>query len=187
MKMLLLSFCLISLTACVKPLTDGHRDNERAALINVELGLGYLSQGQVARAKTKLTHALELAPKLSETQAAMAYFLEMVGDFPESERAYKNALSVRAKRGAAYNNYGAFLCRRERYTEADRAFITALEDKGYARTAEVYENAGLCALKAKEPGKALAYLETAVLRDPHRTTARMALMNLRNRNHDSKN
>lgn len=160
-------------------------DYNKAALINVELGLGYLSQGQVARAKTKLTHALKLAPKLAEAHSAMAYFSEMVSDFKNAEQEHKKAVRLSAGKGAVYNNYGAFLCRRARYKEADDAFQYAVQDKDYPRTAEVYENAGLCALKWPESAnseiKAAEYLTTAIQRDPNRSSAvlELAALNLK--------
>ncbi|HXH54665.1 MAG TPA: type IV pilus biogenesis/stability protein PilW [Gammaproteobacteria bacterium] len=154
--------------------TMGAPDYHRAALINVELGLGYLAQGQVARAKTKLTHAVKLAPKISETHSAMAYFLEMIGELKDAEREHKKAVGLSGQ-GAVYNNYGAFLCRRGRLKEADQAFHSAIEDKEYARTAEVYENAGLCALKWPDDSKATEYLTTAVRQDPNRSSAFLEL------------
>lgn len=154
-------------------------DYQKAALINVELGLGYLAQGQVARAKTKLNHALKLAPKLSEAHSAMAYFLEMVGDHATAETEHKKAVSYSNGKGAVYNNYGAFLCRRSRYKEADQSFQYAVQDKEYVRTAEVFENAGICALKWPDQEaaqlKAAEYLTTAIRRDPHRTSAVLEL------------
>lgn len=160
-------------------------DYQKAALINVELGLGYLAQGQVTRAKTKLAHALKLAPNLPETHTAMAYFMEMVSDHKDAEREHKKAVSLSSGKGAVYNNYGAFLCRRGRYKEADESFRYALEDKAYARTAEVYENAGLCALKWTDQQtaqlKAAEYLTTAIHRDPSRSSAvlELAALNLK--------
>lgn len=164
---------------------------KKAALVNVELGLGYLSQGQIARAKTKLTHAMKLAPNIAETHTAMAHFLEKVGDIKEAEKAHKKALRYGSKssgsgsgvgnsagNGAVYNNYGAFLCRMDRLKETDDAFKSALEDKKYARTAEVYENAGVCALKGPTPEKGAEYLLNAIRQDPKRTTALLELTNL---------
>ncbi len=158
-------------------LLDTDPDYNKAALINVELGLGYLSQGQVTRAKTKLTHAVDLAPNLPETHSAMAHFLEMVGEFAESEKEYKKAVKL-SNGGAVYNNYGAFLCRRNRFKEADKAFHQALEDKQYPRTAEIYENAGLCALKWPDQEKAREYFKTALRRDPNRLTALLELVDI---------
>jgi type IV pilus assembly protein PilF len=159
-------------------ITEAALDYKKAALVNVELGLGYLAQGQVARAKSKLTHAIKLAPNLSETHSAMAYFLEMVGERKDAEREYKKSVNLSVNKGAVYNNYGAFLCRGGRFKEADHAFQEALQDKEYSRTAEVYENAGLCALKWREQQKAKEYLLTAIRRDPTRSMALLELTDL---------
>lgn len=154
-------------------------DHKQAALANVELGLGYLSQGQVARAKAKLTHAIKLAPEMPEAHSAMAYFFEMVGENKDAEKEYKKALKYGVGKGAVYNNYGAFLCRKERFQEADSAFHQALLDKDYTRTAEVYENAGLCALKWKDNTKALEkgsdYFWASLRHDPNRSSALLEL------------
>lgn len=150
-------------------------DYQKSAAINVELGLGYLAQGQVSRAKAKLTHALKIANEMSEPHSAMAYFLEMTGDIKEAEAEHRKAIKYAKETGAVYNNYGAFLCRQNHYKEADQAFQRALTDKKYTRTAEVYENAGLCALKAKNEIEAEQYLKTAIRRDPSRSSAMLEL------------
>lgn len=150
-------------------------EHHKAALVNVELGLRYLSQGEVARAKTKLTHALHLDPKATETHSAMAYFLERVGDHKDAEKEHKKAVKYGKEGGAVYNNYGAFLCRQGRVKEADVAFKKALADKNYPRTAEVYENAGICALQATECEKAENYFMNAIRQDPKRTNALLEL------------
>jgi len=184
---------VLGLTSCSKPSTELEskraKDNavtkiaksspeigstpnyKSAALINVELGLGYLQQGQLSRCKAKLIHALKLAPNISEPHSAMAYFLEMVGEFKDAEHHHKMAVKLAEGKGAVYNNYGAYLCRRTRYEEADKAFNQALQDKSYERTAEIYENAGICALKGSNPDKANEYLMTAIRHDPSRSDA----------------
>lgn len=153
-------------------------DLKKAALINVELGLGYLGQGQVARAKNKLTHAVKIAPELPETHSAMAHFLEMVGENGDAEKEHKKAIKQASNKGAFYNNYAVFLCRQKRYKEADNTFQEALNDKEYDHSAEVYENAGVCALKWPDVEKARTYLEAAVRRDPTRTNAMLELASL---------
>jgi type IV pilus assembly protein PilF len=157
-----------------KPSPDYHK----AALANVELGLGYLGQGQIARAKSKLTHAIRLAPALPEARSGMAYFLEMTGDYTDAEKPQKKAIRLSKNQGAAYNNYGAFLCRGSRFSEADEAFHRALTDKDYPRTSEIYENAGLCAIRAQHKVEAIDYLRTAIVRDPSAATALIELANL---------
>ncbi len=203
---MLMGFCVLAITGCAKSTSKTEMesglktvapstklsanaadhtavpDYQKAALINVELGLGYLQQGQVARAKMKLAHAIKLASNISETHTAMAYFLEMIGEYKDAEREHKKSLAMSGKnsssKGAIYNNYGAFLCRRDRFKEADQAFHQALLDKEYARTAEVYENAGLCAIKSRDEDKAAEYLTTSLRRDPGRANALLALVDL---------
>lgn len=180
-----LLICVIGVSACTpssvkqESLTAESETvsyNQKAALANVELGLGYLSQGQVARAKSKLTLACKMAPNLSETHSAMAYFNEMVGEIKEAEREHKKAIKLGTEMGGAlYNNYGAFLCRQARYQPADQAFNQAFTDKVYPRTAEVYENAGLCALKSSNPEKALTYFNSSHRQDPNRTSVMLEL------------
>lgn len=146
-------------------------DNAKAGLINVKLGLGYLEQGQVTRAREKLNHALELAPNLSEAHSAMAYLLESADELAAAEKEYKKAISLTREAGAFYNNYGAYLCRQKRFAEADRAFKLAVKDRKYLRVAEVYESAGICALQAGEEAKAKKYFQTAIKRDPRRAAS----------------
>ena len=197
---LICSFAAMILSGCNKPepeklsekdpvlLATGHDsidppppDLHKAALVNVELGIGYLQQGQTARAKSKFTHAIKLAPTAYETHAALAYYLEQVGDYKESEKEHHKAIKYGSTKGAVYNNYGAFLCRRGKLQEADKEFHKALLDKEYERTAEVYENAGICALKGTDMAVAENYLKTALMRDPKRsvTMLELAALNLR--------
>jgi type IV pilus assembly protein PilF len=146
---------------------------EKAAIINAELGLGYLAQGETARAKAKLIYALKLAPRIPETHSAMAYFSEKVSDTKEAELQHKMAIQLASSKGAIYNNYGAFLCRQNRYLEAEQAFQLALQDKEYPRTAEIYENAGLCALKSGHHTKAAHYFALSAKRDPNRVSPKV--------------
>lgn len=153
-------------------------DIQKAALVNVELGLGYLSQGNTARAKSKFTHALKLAPQSHEVHTAMAFFLEKIGDAKESEKEHRKAIRYGSGKGSVYNNYGAFLCRQGRLKEADATFQKALLDKEYERTAEIYENAGMCSVKAEDLAAAENYFKTALMRDPKRSNTMLELVSL---------
>lgn len=153
-------------------------DFYKAALLNIEMGQSYLMQGQVSRAKQKFVHALELKPKLPEAHSAIGYFYETVGDFEEAETHHTQAIRYGGDKGRYYNNYGTFLCRQRRFKEADRAFNNALKDKQYIKTAEVYENAGLCSLQQPDIDKAYVYLKTAIRNDPHRSLAILELANI---------
>lgn len=183
--------CALSLVACMGKKSQAEKpehvppkeaaskpDFHKAALLNIEMGQAYLAQGQLSRAKQKFVHALELQPKLAEAHSAIGYFYESVGDIEEAEKHHAQAISFGGGKGRFYNNYGTFLCRQQRFKEADRAFNNALRDKQYLKTAEVYENAGLCALQQPDSDKAYKYLKTAVKNDPKRGLATLELANL---------
>lgn len=139
-----------------------------AALYNTQLGLAYLNQGDRPRAKRKLLIALTQAPDSPEANASMAYFLEKCGDMTRAAVYYRKAMALAPKDGAQLNNYGAFLCRRGQYSEAEPYFMHAIEDANYIHTAGAYENAGLCAAAIPDYTKAKMYFVKALEQDPSR-------------------
>lgn len=174
---------ILSLAGCVKdsPVSmnaEEAADPIRASQLNIELGMAYLNQGQVARAKTKLLHAVELAPELPEAHSNLAYLWQTLGEDKEAEKSYQKAIALAEKKGAFYNNYGAFLCQRARYREAEEVLTLAMNDKTYANMAEVYENAGFCALQAGQADKAEQYFTRAIQQNPRRVRAMLELAEL---------
>lgn len=156
----------------------------QAADTNVQLGLAYLQRGDVQRAKQKLLLAEQQAPASAKSQGAMGYFLESTGNLSQAEAYYRRAITLNPKSGAAHNNFGTFLCRRGRYTEADQHFLLALQDPSYLNTAQVYENAGLCAMQGRDTNKAMGYFTQAVTQDPKRA---MSWLELGRINYQQKN
>lgn len=157
---------------------SGNINYKKAALLNVELGHSYLAQGYTERAKKKFIHALELMPNLAESHSGMGYFWEMVGEAKEAEKHYKKSIFLGKGRGSFYNQYALFLCDNNRYKEAEKYFILAANDKFYAKTADVYNNAGLCALKHNDQQQAEQYLTKALFHDPRRVGVFLDLANL---------
>ena len=153
-------------------------DYHKAALLNVEMGEKYLAEGQISRAKKKLLHAIEIEPNLPEAHTALGYYYESVGDLKDAEYHYRKAVVYGKGKGGFYNNYGTFLCREKRYKEAEKAFLGAIADKRYAKTAEVYENVGLCSLRGLYYSKAEKYLTLALRHDPYRAVAPLELSSM---------
>jgi type IV pilus assembly protein PilF len=190
LKSLMICVVIVSLTGCfgnknsenaqAKPVVQTQLaqkiDYKKAALLNVEMGEKYLAMGQVARAKRKFIHALELLPSLPEAHSSIGFFYESVGDIEEAEEHHKQAIKLASSsKGRFYNNYGIFLCHQKRFKEADVAFKKAIKDRLYIKTAEAYENAGQCALMQPDEEKARMYFELAVKRDPQRALASLEL------------
>ncbi|MFO1258704.1 MAG: type IV pilus biogenesis/stability protein PilW [Gammaproteobacteria bacterium] len=154
-------------------------DTTKAAKLNLELGLTYLNEGYVERAKSKLNHALKLAPELSEVHYALGYYYEKVSEYDQAEKSYRKAINLNRNGGKEHNNYGAFLCRQKRYREAEKEFLLALKDPNYVNTAELYENAGICVNAIPDIASASGYFEKSLKHDPRRPTSLLQLALLR--------
>ncbi len=180
------------MVACQQPIglntadEDLKAQTKNAATFNTQLGIAYLNQGNLPRAKRKLLRALELTPNSSDVNGAMAYYLEKTGDFKKAESYYRKALSLASAKGAQSNNYGTFLCRRERYKEAELYFLKAAQDVQYVHTAGAYENAGLCAQAIPDDAKAKQYFNLALAQDPRRKQSLYQLIAINLKQHQAK-
>ncbi|HHT0591867.1 TPA: type IV pilus biogenesis/stability protein PilW [Legionella anisa] len=153
-------------------------DLSKAASYNVQLGLGYLKQGDRPRAKKKILTALEQEPSSPDVNSAMAYYFEQTKELDQAEKYYSKAISLAKNGGAQLNNYGAFLCRQGDYKKAETYFLKAVNDLKYLNTAAAYENAGLCALSTPNNDKAKQYFAKALNQDPSRKVSFYELLKL---------
>lgn len=183
LKFLLLVSCLL-LQACQSNKEEDDLPNKnqpnlsKAATFNMQLGLGYLKQGNRPRAKKKLLTALEQEPNSADINAAMAYYLEQTSEKEDARKYYLKALSLSSNSGAQLNNYGTFLCRQAEYKKAEGYFLKAVKDPHYINTAGAYENAGLCVLAIPDTEKAKLYFTKAINQDPSRKESFYELVKL---------
>jgi type IV pilus assembly protein PilF len=168
---ILLQACQHSVSNIEKPAPLSLEKSHTAAAYNTQLGLAYLKQGDMPRAKRKLLTALNLNSKSPDAHAAMAYFLEKTGNLQEAKNYYQKALILSSHGGAQLNNYGTFLCRMGNYNEAEQYFLKAARDVRYIYSAAAYENAALCAEASLDYIKAENYFLIALKQDPKRKLA----------------
>lgn len=160
-------FFLLILQSCYNNKLIFEKESEsKIVLYNVQLGFAYLNNGEILRAKHKIITALQFAPNSVEANTAMAYFLEKTENQGEAEKYYRKAISLKSA-GAQFNNYGTYLCRQQKYRDAEKYFLLAVADLYYLGTAMAYENAGLC-LVAVDSIKAQKYFAKALANDPSR-------------------
>lgn len=145
------------------------------AKINAQLGMAYLEQKNVQRAKQKLLMALDQGPNIPEPWYSMGYFLETTGNPIEAQKYYIKAMQLAPSRGDAKNNYGTYLCRSGRYQESVKYFIAAANSPNYLDPASAYENAGLCSMKVAEYKQAAQFFNQALLKDPGRSLSTLKL------------
>ena len=178
----LTSLFLSALILCSCSTSTSRSDEEntkaRTAKINAQLGIAYLEQNNISRAKKKLLMSLKQDPSIPEPWYSMAYFMETMGNTDDANHYYQKAIEVSHGRGDAENNYGTFLCRAGKYKEAVGHFILATKDPEYLTPADAYENAGLCATRIADDTHAAEYFSRALTHDPERPVSWLALAEL---------
>ena len=183
---ILLSACSATPTTSTNATTiNGQTPNLKlAAQYNVQLGVSYLQQGDVTRAKQKLLLATEQDPNSVTAWNGMAYFMQTTGDNVAAKSAYEKALSLQPDDGDTLNNYGVFLCQQGKPKAAVTYFQKAISNPNYVNTAQAYENAGLCALKIPDDQKAVQFFTKALAYDPGLPSSNLALAKLDFEKHD---
>jgi type IV pilus assembly protein PilF len=117
---------------------------QAAAKINMQLGLGYLREGNLPIAKEKLERARSQDPHNPEIHGAMALLDERLGKDKEADKEYRTALDLDSHDPAMLNNYAVFLCSHGRADEGVRYFEEAATNPLYPTPWAAYTNAGVC-------------------------------------------
>jgi len=169
MGLILLSCLMVGCGSTTKTaVAQPKNSSQQLADYNVQLGVGYIQQGDMPRAKQKLLSALEKAPNWPPALEAMAYYYQMTGDPERAKDYYLQALRIAPHDGATLNNYGRFICLQGKYKESLSYFEQAIADQNYLKTADANENAGLCAAKIPNYRLAEQYLQRAIQQNPSR-------------------
>ncbi|WP_313517272.1 type IV pilus biogenesis/stability protein PilW [Pseudomonas sp.] len=159
--------CVIGwLTGCV---STGHvdpmktakgRDQARDAYI--QLGIGYLQQGDTERAKSPLKSALELDPSNADAHTALALVFQTQMEPKLADEHYRKALAERGNDPRILNNYGGFLFEQKDYKQAYQRFEQASADTLYGERSRVFENLGMTALALNQRDLAKQHFERAL-------------------------
>ncbi|MFQ5633904.1 MAG: type IV pilus biogenesis/stability protein PilW [Gammaproteobacteria bacterium] len=168
-------FCIVlSLltSACVTEQTAGRvqpqEQPEEAAALNVQLGVGYLRQGDLQSAQAKLEKAVELDSDNVPAQRFLGLVYERLGDSRGAEKHYRRAVALAPGDPDALNSLGIYLCRDDdTRTEALKTFDRAIavpQTRYFSNKAMLNTNAGVCA-KSTDLELAENYLRTALAFD----------------------
>ncbi|WP_448211421.1 type IV pilus biogenesis/stability protein PilW [Colwellia sp. MEBiC06753] len=186
LKLIALSVSVASLSACVTqnyensntPVIQNDTSNTEIAMTRISLGLGYLKMGNTTQAKLNLEKAKRFSPNLVQVYTAFAHYYETVGEDELTIASYEKALSLKPDDADTLNNYGVFLCRKDKLPEAEKQFLKAIAVPSYLLVSQSYENLALCQLKAPNFEKAQTYLEKAIDHNPSSAPTLYQMMRL---------
>jgi type IV pilus assembly protein PilF len=175
-RLVCLAVAALAVGACASQGSIGERSSATdAAVANMNLGAGYLRQGRMDLAIERLQRALEQDPRLVEAHSTIAVAYDQIGSLTEAEDHYRRATQLDPSNGAAANAYAVFLCRQNRWRDAEPFFKRAGENPTYSTPEVALTNAGVCARSAGANEQAADSFRAALLRNP---TFRDALLNM---------
>jgi type IV pilus assembly protein PilF len=141
---------------------DPKVDRARLAEINTELGVQYMQKRDYEVALEKLNKAIQLDPSYVDAHNTLGLLRSTLGQHDLAEAAFQQALRLDPLDSSALNNYGQFLCQRERYAEGEKLFLKAVENPLYRNPEVAYSNAGTCVASAGDLDKAETYFRKAL-------------------------
>jgi type IV pilus assembly protein PilF len=148
-------------TGTVDPMRTG-KGREEARDAYIQLGIGYLQEGQSERAKVPLRKALELDPASADAHSVLALVFQVEMESKLADEHFRKALSQRPNDSRLLNNYGSFLFEQKRYEDASQRYLQAAQDTMYPERSRVFENLGMTALMLKQREQAKTYFERAL-------------------------
>ena len=140
----------------------GSESKESLAQIYTNLGLAYMQQGNRETALEKFLRALEHDPDYPEAHHYIASVYQQQGLLEKAGQHYQRALQLDADNPMLRNNYGTFLCDRDKYPEAEKLFLEVARNPHYKTPELAYENAGLCAQRRGDAQQAERHFRAAL-------------------------
>ena len=123
---------------------------DRAAEINLELGIEHFKKGNLSEAKNKIDKSLEQNSRNARAQAAAGLLYDRLGESKKAENHFERAMSLEPKDPDIANNYSTFLCKSGNYEKGEKVALQAATNPLYKTPEIAYVNAGSCARAAGE-------------------------------------
>jgi type IV pilus assembly protein PilF len=149
-----------------------------AAAYNVQLGLAYMNQGELERAKDKLDRAYAQDPDSADVRSARATLYARLNQKDKADEEFRAALRLAPHDPRMVNNYAVYLCQNGRYDEGVKRFLEAAHNALYPTPEAAYTNAGVCLRAAKRDDEARVNFARALQLKPNFAEAQFQLANL---------
>lgn len=146
---------------------DGVTPSEAASGFNLQLGIAYLRQGNLALAKEKLHRALAQDPRDADVHSALALLEDRLGHAAEADNYFRTALRLAPQNPDISNNYGIYLCRNNRAKEGVERFLAVANNALYATPEMAFTNAGVCQRGAGMLDEAVVSFDKAIAIRPN--------------------
>ena len=160
---------VLGLAACAGQQTRdyGEESNAReSARIHTELGAGYYAQNRMGIALDEFTYATKVDPAYAPAYNGLGLVYGALAQDDKAEASFKKSLQLEPNDSQTHNNYGSFLCSRNRIEASIGEFLEAVKNPLYTTPGIAYLNAGRCALRMQDVNNAEIYLQKALQLQP---------------------
>jgi type IV pilus assembly protein PilF len=168
----------VLLVACAGNTSKKTDKAHEAAIYNVQLGVAYMNQGDLERAKDKLDRALSQDPDNADVHSARAALFARLGNKDKADSEYRAALRLAPNDPRMINNYAVYLCQSGRSEEGVKRFLEAARNPMYPTPEAAYTNAGVCQRAAKHDEDARLNFTRALQLKPNFAEAQFQLATL---------
>ncbi len=173
---------LLALAGCgSKPVMEGSPEarptdsSNFRAQVHTDLAANYYLRGQYAVSLQELAEALSADADYAPAHNMLGLVHGELREDVRAEQSFRRAIQRSPQFSEAHNNFGLFLCQRQRMQEARQHFDLALSNSLYASPEKALSNAGACSLEQGDLVAAEGFFLRAVKRAPNHASAQLGM------------
>ena len=160
------------------PATPDGSDAQYRAKTHTELASGYFARAQYGVALEEVNEALRADPAYAPAHNMLGLVYMELREDKHAEEAFSRALALSPMDSDAHNNFGWFLCSRNRFEESLKHFLVAVKNPLYTTPEKAFLNAGICSARKGDDAGAEDFLLKALRVQPQQPQALYSLAKL---------
>ncbi len=141
-------------------------DASKRARIRMELASGYFGRGQMTTALDQVKLAIQADPTLVEAYNLRGLVYANLNEDKLAEESFRRAMQLNGRDVDTLQNFGYYLCQKQRYAEANAVFDQALAVPQYREPSRTLLTKGVCQARAGQLDDSEATLVKAYALDP---------------------
>ena len=149
------------------------------------MGAVYLQQKQLEIALEEFNNAVKIDPGFASAYNGLGLVNAGLGKDNVADANFRKAIQLDPLNSEAHNNYGSFLCARNRIDESIVEFLAAVKNPLYTTPAMAYTNAAICSIRKNNITGAEKYLQQALQIEPLSQVAAYELASLQFKRKDA--
>ncbi len=161
---------IVALAGCATRSSGSGSGQDRpvnaSAKVHTELAGLYYERAQLGIALAELELALQADHNYAPAYGVRGLVHMSLREDKEAEEDFRHSLSLDNNDSDIHNNFGWFLCQRDRIKESIPQFMAAVKNPLYTTPGLAYLNAGLCSKKGGNNKDAEEFMQRALLVQP---------------------